>query len=322
VEDKAVKVIVKTPARLHLGLIDMNGDLGRMFGGLGIAIDRPNFVVEAENSSDFAAMGQEAELAKTLATRFCSNYHVEPKVHINVAEIISAHVGLGSGTQFSLAIATALSKVLNVRASVPELSIVMGRVRRTSVGTSAFMKGGFVVDGGKNLKTQSYPPLIYRQPIPADWRFIIAIPKQHKGLANTEETKAFNILPPMPTDDIAQICRLTMLKLLPALAEQDIESFGDALTRIQILTGKYFAQTQGGIYSSPAAAECIEFMKQTGAHGVGQSSWGPALYAVVKQEQAKQALDKIKRHLLDGAGGEVFIAKANNHGATIKTFED
>jgi beta-RFAP synthase len=198
----------------------------------------------------------------------------------------------------------------------------MGRVKRTSVGTSIFMKGGFVVDGGKNLKTQTYPPLIYRQPIPTDWRFIIAIPKQQKGLASTEETKAFNKLPPMPADDVAHICRLTMLKLLPALAEKDIESFGDALTRIQILTGKYFAQAQGGIYSSPAAAECIEFMKQTGAYGVGQSSWGPALYAVVKQEQAKPMIEKVNRHLHEGAGGEAFIAKANNHGATIKTFED
>ncbi len=317
-----MKVIVKTPARLHLGLIDMNGDLGRMFGGLGVAIDRPNVIVEAEDSSDFTVTGQEVELTKALVTRFCSEYHVQPKVHINVAQVIPSHVGLGSGTQLSLGIASALAKVFKVKASVPELSLAMGRVKRTSVGTSIFMKGGFVVDGGKNLKTQSYPPLIYRQPIPADWRFIIAIPKQQKGLASTQETRAFNKLPPMPADDIAHICRLTMLKLLPALAEQDIESFGDALTRIQVLTGKYFAQAQGGIYSSPAAAECIEFMKQTGAHGVGQSSWGPTLYAVVKQEKEKQALEEVKRHLHEGTGGEAFVAKANNCGATIKIFEE
>jgi beta-RFAP synthase len=317
-----MKVVVKTPARLHLGLIDLNGDLGRMFGGLGVAVDRPNVIVEAKNSDNFAVTGQEVELAKELVTYFCSNYSVQPKVHLNVVQAIPAHVGLGSGTQFSLAIAAALSQVLNVKASIPELSVVMGRVRRTSVGTSIFLKGGFVVDGGKNLKTQSYPPLIYRQPFPTDWRFIIAIPNQQKGLSSTEETKAFNKMPPMPADGVAHICRLIMLKLLPALTEKDIESFGDALTRIQVLTGKYFAQAQGGIYSSQAAADCIEFMKQTGAHGVGQSSWGPALYAVVKQEQARQVLGKVKRHLRDGAGGDAFIAKANNHGATVKTVED
>ena len=45
-----MKVLVKTPARLHLGLIDMNGDLGRMFGGLGVGIDHPNIIVEVQNS--------------------------------------------------------------------------------------------------------------------------------------------------------------------------------------------------------------------------------------------------------------------------------
>jgi beta-RFAP synthase len=118
------------------------------------------------------------------------------------------------------------------------------------------------------------------------------------------------------------MCRLIMLKLLPALAEHDIESFGDALTKIQAITGSHFAQAQGGTYASPAAAECIQFMKKSGAHGVGQSSWGPALYAVVKQEQAKQTLAKVKAHLCSGVGGDAFVAKANNRGASIKVFED
>jgi len=113
-----------------------------------------------------------------------------------------------------------------------------------------------------------------------------------------------------------------MLKLLPALAEKDIESFGDALTKIQVLTGNHFAQAQGGTYSGPVAEECIEFMKKAGAYGVGQSSWGPALYAIVKQQQASQIRTKIKAYLRKSVGGEVLIAKANNKGATIKVVED
>lgn len=317
-----MKVIVKTPARLHLGLIDMNGDLGRMFGGLGVGIDHPNVVVEAQSANDFLITGEEVELTKALANRFFSTYQVQPNVHIHVAEVIPSHIGLGSGTQLSLAIAVALAKLFKVKASVPELAAAMGRAKRTSVGTNIFAKGGFVVDGGKNLKTKTFPPIIYRQSFPSDWRFIIAVPKQNKGLSNIEEKQAFNNLTVMPADDVAHVCRLTMLKLLPALAEHDIDSFGDALTKIQIITGKYFAQAQGGTYSTLVASECIEFMKQTGAYGVGQSSWGPALYAVVKQEQAKQILINVKGYLRKNAGGEAFIAKANNTGASIRVFED
>ncbi len=321
-EASTVKVTVKTPARLHLGLIDMNGDLGRMFGGLGVGIDHPNVVVEAQNAADLKITGQESQKAAQIADRFFSAYKVPKKVHLNVVEAIPCHVGLGSGTQFSIAVAVALAKVLNVQASVPELAVAVGRAKRTSVGTSIFQYGGFVVDGGKNQKTQTVPPLIYRQPFPKEWHFIVAIPNQHKGLSNSEENHAFNKLTIQPAEDAGQICRLIMLKLLPALAERDIENFGDALTKLQVLSGNQFAQVQGGTYSSPVAAECVEFMRKMGAYGVGQSSWGPALYAVVKQEQAKPVLAKVKAYLRSGVGGEAFIAKANNRGAAIKTSGD
>ena len=81
-------------------------------------------------------------------------------MEINVVQAIPAHIGLGSGTQFSLAIATALASLLDVEATIPELAVAMGRARRTAVGTSIFEWGGFVVDGGKSLKSTKCPPLI------------------------------------------------------------------------------------------------------------------------------------------------------------------
>ena len=316
-----MKVIVKTPARLHLGLIDMNGDLGRMFGGLGVGIDHPNVIVEAQNSPNFAIKGQEVELANSIAQKFFITYHIPPKASVNVVKAIPSHIGLGSGTQLSIAMAVALAKLFRVRASVPELAVAMGRAKRTAVGTTIFQLGGFVVDGGKNQKTQSFPPLIYRQPFPTNWRFVVVVPKVKDGLSNSEEDHAFQKLSKMPSEDVGQICRLIMLKLLPALVEYDIEAFGEALTKIQVLTGNHFAQAQGGTYSSPAAEECIAFMKKIGSYGVGQSSWGPALYAVVKKEEANQTLAQVKAYLHRGIGGEAYIAKANNRGATIKTLE-
>ncbi len=314
-----MKVYVKTPARLHLGLIDLNGDLGRMFGGLGVGIDHPNVIVEAQNAEKLTVTGQDAELATGLVKRFFAAYPVKGNVHVDVKAAIPAHVGLGSGTQFSLAIATALARLFGIKASTPQLALAMGRAQRTGVGTAIFEKGGFVVDGGKKTKENaSFPPLIYRQPFPVDWRFVVAVPNVQQGLSNSEETSAFNKLPPMQADAVAKICRLTMLKLLPALAERDIESFGEALTSIQILTGEYFAHVQGGTYSDPEVADTLEFIKGIGVYGFGQSSWGPAVYGVVKQEEAKTARQKVKAYLAKSVGGEVFIAKANNKGATIK----
>jgi beta-ribofuranosylaminobenzene 5'-phosphate synthase len=323
VEGQKVKVYVKTPARLHLGLIDLNGNLGRLFGGLGVGIDHPNVILEAELSGNFSITGEENALVASLAKRFFDAYQTKTNVNINVKEAIPAHMGLGSGTQLSLAVATALAKLFNVQASTQELAFAMGRAKRTGVGTAIFEKGGLVVDGGKVTKNGvcvpgKFPPLIFRQPFPEDWRFVVALPNVKKGLASEAETSAFNQLPPVSAEEVGKICRLTMLKLLPSLAEQDIGNFGDALTNIQSVAGECFAHVQGGKYSSQASADCIELMQKLGVHGVGQSSWGPALYGVVKKEDAKKTRVEVQAHLKKGVGGQVFIAKPNNTGAKIK----
>lgn len=311
-----MKVYVKTPARLHFGLIDLNGDLGRLFGGLGVGIDRPNVILEAQPAERLAATGEKTERVKALAKRFLEAYGIKANASISVKQAIPEHSGLGSGTQLALAVATALSKLFNVNASTQELAEAMGRGQRTSVGTTIFEQGGFVVDGGKSKN--GFPTTIFRQPFPLDWVFVVAVPNGKKGLAKTEETAAFKALAPMTAEEAGRMCRLTMMKLLPSLVERDIKSFGEALTQIQTVIGDYFAKVQGGTYSSQAAADGIALMQKLGAYGAGQSSWGPAFYGLTQKEEAKEIRSKMQAFLSESGGGQAFTAKANNRGAYIK----
>ena len=319
-----MKVYVKTPARLHFGLIDMNGDMGRFYGGLGVAIDRPNVVLEAQTSTGFSVTGKKAEHVKSLAKKFIETYNINTDVSIHVEQTIPEHAGLGSGTQLALAVSAALAKLFHIDATIHELSLAMGRMKRTGVGTAVFDKGGFIVDSGKKMKgstiiPESIPPLIFRQPFPENWKFVVAVPEVKKGLAKTEEKNAFDQLPPMPAETVGRICQLTMMKLLPALIDCDIVSFGDALTQIQLVIGGYFAGVQGGTFSSSVATAAIDFMKTCGAYGVGQSSWGSAVYGLAQgEEEAKTLQAKIEEFLQDRNGGQAFVANANNKGATIK----
>ena len=319
-----MKVYVKTPARLHFGLIDLRGDLGRFFGGLGLGINYPNVILEVQQAQKFSVSGENTDLVKSLARRFCEAHPIPAAVDIQVKNAIPEHVGLGSGTQLALAVATALSKLFNIKASIQELALAMERGRRTSVGTTVFEQGGFVVDGGKKMKNgsvipESFPPLIFRQPFPEDWLFVVAIPNVKKGLAKEEETDTFRRLSPMLVEDVGKICHLIMLKLLPSLLEHDIRNFGESLTQIQNVVGDYFAEVQGKRYSSSTAAESINFMKDCGAYGVGQSSWGPAVYGLVKgAEDANEIRLKLESFLHKKVGAKVFVAKANNRGAYIK----
>ncbi len=239
-----MKVYVKTPARLHLGLIDLNGDLGRIFGGLGVAIDHPNVILEAEKSQTLTVSGKKVELTRKLATNFLEAYGLKEKVSIYVEQAIPEHVGLGSGTQLALAVATATARLFGVKASTHEFAAVMGRIAQSGVGTAVFEQGGLVVDAGKNTKDpfKRLFHLFAVCPSPTNGALLLQFPNVKEGLANEAEASAFKQLPPMAPEEVGKICRLTMMKLLPAVAEKDIKSFGEALTQIQCIVGDSFAQ--------------------------------------------------------------------------------
>ena len=324
-----MKVYVRTPARLHLGIIDLNGGLGRIFGGIGVAIRSPNVVIEAQTSDKEEFIGDREDLIRRLTRRFLEAYNLRARVKINVRQLIPSHMGLGSGTQLALAVATALARLLNVRKPVRELASIMGRGRISGVGTAVFEHGGFVVEGGlksenkgcvKSAPTdEGFPPLIFREAFPEDWFFVVAIPNLKSRFTDEEEAPIFTRLPPMPDREVGRICRLIVMKLLPSLIERDIKGFGEALTEIQRITGSHFAAVQGGPYSDPIIEECIDHMLSRGAYGAGQSSWGPTFYGLAKGMRQAEALRSSLQSLLDErVGGRVFHVRADNRGAYVK----
>ncbi|MEJ2272725.1 MAG: hypothetical protein P8X91_09700 [Candidatus Bathyarchaeota archaeon] len=134
-----------------------------------------------------------------------------------------------------------------------------------------------------------------------------------------EEKNAFRSMPIMPPEIVGKICWLTMMKLLPSLIDYDIVNFGNGITEIQRVVGNFFADVQGGTFASSLSKEIIDLMSYNGAYGVGQSSWGPAVYGLAKDKiQATDLQSDVKFYLKDNGGGQVFVANANNQGAIIK----
>jgi beta-ribofuranosylaminobenzene 5'-phosphate synthase len=323
-----MKVYVRSPARLHLGLIDLGGTLGRVFGGIGVALNRPNVVLEAESAQNLEFRGENSEKLRPIVELFLKKYNLTSKVSINLRQTIPEHVGLGSGTQLSLAAVVAVSRLFRLDISVESLARLTGRGRVSGVGTALFEMGGFVVEAG--LKSQGntpqpealekVPPVIFCQPFPQDWFFVVAIPNVKKGFSGQEEATAFKRLQPMQKEKAALISHLIIMGLLPAIKEIDIETFGKALTEIQSIVGDYFATVQGARFSSSPAEECIKQMLENGAHGAGQSSWGPTIYGLANGEaEAKKLLISTKKFMQENIGGQVFYTTANNKGAYIKS---
>jgi beta-ribofuranosylaminobenzene 5'-phosphate synthase len=310
-------VTVEAPARLHFGLLDLRGALGRRFGGIGAPAPAITVRVSVCLADNVEAEGTDADRAAEFARRFLTHYSLGGGARVRVERAIPAHSGLGSGTQLGLSIARALAELRGVSATAPELARAVGRARRSAVGTWTFAGGGFVVEGGRRIgREDDTGPLLARVPFPATWRCVVALPDARPGVSGAAEAQAFASLPLPDEREVERVSHLVLMAMLPALVDGDIEGFGAALTEVQGINGRWFSHAQGGPFAPGVSALLVKRLREWGAAGVGQSSWGPAVYAVVDGDEA--ALDLSRRaHAALGEGGAVYTGAFPGAGARL-----
>lgn len=316
------KFWVKTGTRLHLGQIDLNGSLGRLYGGMGLAIDSPQLELVAEKSADLRVAGSDykPQRVENIANQYLKFYNL-PGVKIELLKSLPEHCGLGSGTQLSLALGLAITRVYGLEPSLTELASITDREgSRSGIGVAAFEQGGFLVDGGRPISKEKgqeesriVPPLLARIPFPKEWAVIVALPHKKEKMCGAEEKKAFQALPPMDEYVSGSIGRLLLMKVLPGLIEKDLKNFGHAVTEIQNHLGNYFEPVQGGQFATALGYDLAKYWLAQGVVGVGQSSWGPTVYGFIIQEDQAAIEQKTKDFL--GEDGHVWITKGSNHGA-------
>lgn len=312
-------ILVTVPARLHLGFLDLNGGLGRQFGGIGLAISnfKTSLVIRCARQTDVSGPENERVRQYLLTMERSLGHHDAHAV--NVLEAVPAHAGLGSGTQLALAVASGIRRLHNLPLEMEKDALRLGRGTRSGIGIGLFHRGGLVVDGGHGGQSR-VAPIVSHLPFPEHWRIIVVLDPCRGGVHGHDEASAFTALVPMPEIDAAQICRLVLMKALPGLAEQDIVSFGDAIEQLQILLGNYFAAAQGGgRFTSPAVGSVLSALRAAGAHGIGQSSWGPTGFAFASSAKEAERLAQLATKHPAGKGLDIQVCSGLNRGAEIVT---
>ncbi|MEI9901303.1 MAG: hypothetical protein WDN31_15485 [Hyphomicrobium sp.] len=135
---------VVAPARLHLGFLDLNGDLGRLFGSIGLAVDIPRTELVLKRSQTFRGEGPDHARAIATLHRLAEAYALPGAYEVNVSSAIPAHAGLGSGTQLALAAGAALMTLEGIEHSPSQLGELVNRGARSAIGMAAFEQGGFI----------------------------------------------------------------------------------------------------------------------------------------------------------------------------------
>jgi beta-RFAP synthase len=263
-------------------------------------VESPAVGVAVEVAEDWSAEGPSAERALAVAQRVAPDRPHRIVVGVCPPE----HIGLGVGTQLSLAVARA---IIGPETATAELARLAGRGNRSGIGVHGFERGGFLVDGGKR-EGDELAPLIVLAEFPADWRIVLLTPKVESSWHGDRERAAFAAMNAAQADDA--LCRLVLLGMLPALAEHDLPSFGEALHEYNRRSGEPFRSSQGGAFA-PESAAVIDWLRGQEIAGVGQSSWGPTVFAVVEDAERAAAVAESAQKRLRAA---VEVTAARNRG--------
>jgi beta-RFAP synthase len=251
-------------------------------------VERPGLEVRVEPASNWSADGPSAKRALEFARRFVEGLPIREQrsFRIIVERCPPEHTGLGVGTQLGLAVAKAIAvESGHIDWPATDLAKRVGRGERSAIGVHGFDRGGFIVDGGK-LAAESLSPLAGRFDFPDDWAIRLFQSGDSPAWHGGREREAILQLA-IAEGETNRLCRLVLTSLLPALASRNLEAFGEAVHEFNARVGDIFAPVQGGRYASASVAECVRQLRAIGIRGVGQSSWGPTVFAIVGNDHAQ-----------------------------------
>jgi beta-RFAP synthase len=315
-------VVVTTGARLHFGLL-AHGQAGcREFGGVGVMIDRPGFVIRATvGPVDKLACGawhdRVESLLDALRSDGASSFFTGP-LEFQIVQSPPAHAGLGSGTQLGMT----LAKVLSVLAGESDISAadLARRARRglrSALGLHGFEQGGLLVEAGQR-EPGEISPLVARVDFPAEWRFVLASPMGATGLSGADEMNGFARLAAMPQTVTDRLCQIALMEILPAAIDHDFAQASESIGQFGRLVGEYFAPVQGGVFADERMRRLAKVLEARGIRGFGQSSWGPTLFVLCPDSDFASRLAAQLANDPAGAECQFTIAAPLNQGATVQ----
>jgi len=105
--------------------------------------------------------------------------------------------------------------------------------------------------------------------------------------------------------------------MTPAAAQGAFEAFSESVYEFGRAAGACFAARQGGPYNGPLLTELVAAIRHLGVRGVGQSSWGPTIYALLPDESAFSAFTTELAARFPDVDLEFQCHPPNNSGAKI-----
>jgi len=314
----------KVPSRIAINLYDMNGNLGRVDGGMGFSLEYPRLVFTSSSSLNFNLISNEKlsdEMQKSIEESIDilkGKFRIQNNIKIKIEESIPEHSGFGSKTATLLSIGHAFCKLNNIDISFVKLGEILRRGGTSGLGINLIDKGGFILEGGHSTKYKklfqpsssvekvtAVPILARYEP---NWDLLLIVPKTERVFGK-KEREFFNEICPIKEEDIEKLARITLSIMLPSVIENNLQNFCKGINLIQKRTWKKSEIELHDILIS----DLINKMRLIDTSlGIGMSSIGPAIYVFGEN------LSKIIKNLNKEEFEIIQMTKINNSGLEIQ----
>ncbi|MEM1623093.1 MAG: hypothetical protein QXL79_02180 [Sulfolobales archaeon] len=311
------KIVVKAGYRLHLGFYRyLDDDIA--YGSIGIALEEPYLELKLTAPSNDGKLHLKipTDEAREAVAAVAKSLGLTNGV-LEISGYLRHHVGLGSLTRVYLTTAIASSAMLKkTDLNLEELLVKLGRCKYSCVGYYTLLYGGLAVDTGVKLHDGGVPKPLTLMKFPRHWYVVLVVP-EGRGLRESEEADFMNN--PTPVNEQRELYK-ALVELMVGARLERIDLFVRGVEFIQRVAGKYFSQAQGGYFSSPYGELIARIMNENGLRGIGQSSWGPAIYGFTDSYAAAEAARREILSSLNRAGVscDSWISRVSEIGYTVQ----
>ena len=279
--------LIETPARIHLGFLELDPNANRNFGSIGLTISNFKTIISLKESKKLIINSRDEDKIEKIIKKLTKIYRF-PKFEISILKSIPMHTGLGSGTQLALSLGMILSKFFNKNISTEELSLNLGRGKRSGIGIESFNNGGFIVDGGRTKNSKKTPPILFNCKWPKEWKIILIFDHELKGIHGDKEKEEFKKIIKVSDNFSKENCKSLTMKILPSLIEKNFDEFCSGVQEIQNNTALVFSKAQGGLFTSKKIEKIFTNLKKIKGISFGQSSWGPTGFVICRNSSHRK----------------------------------
>ncbi len=244
-------------------------------------IDDPITEVIVRRADRFSGSQIAADRVLAIAQRYRHQFKLSalPACQIEITRRPAAHTGLGTGTQLAMAVAEAICRLLNPPLSDETIAFrIANRGRRSAVGIHGYLRGGLIYEDTDH--TSELNPIQQRLEIPKPWCVAILRPVGETSTISGEvEVNQFAKLRPTTAEQRARFRKQITEDMFPAIQRGDFDAFSDVVHQYNRDSGRLFESVQQGPYNGHAVTSLVDTLRRNGVKGVGQSSWGPSVFA-------------------------------------------